>query len=126
VPCVLPLAGVLGWLGWTGTTLSFSAAVVGSIVLGMTSDDTLHYLVRVERDRLAPGRALVRLGPAFVGTTSVLVAGAAVTSMGEAKPVALFARLLALGVALALVANLLVTPRLHALLRPRRRGGPRP
>lgn len=122
IPNVLPLLTMVGVLGLTGTPISAATAVAGSVVFGLIVDDTLHFIAHLKAEakagRGAPRRALIRLTPAFVATSIVLVSGSAYVMFSPAKPVALFSRLMVLGVLLALVLDLFLTPRLAAWLRP--------
>ena len=122
---VLPLAALAGVLGWIGEPISISTAVVGSVVFGLVVDDTLHFLFALREeggDVAAAGRALARLAPAFVATSLLLLTGALVSSLGRTPAVAVFSRLMAVGVALALLCDLFVAPRVAARLG-RRAGG---
>lgn len=119
VPNLLPLVAMAGLMGWVGEPLSASTAVVGSVVFGLIVDDTLHFLVRLkeaEGERQSAARTLARLGPAFLATSVLLVTGAAIAGLGNAGPTALFSRLMAVGVGLALLCDLYLTPRLAARL----------
>ncbi|MDJ0976406.1 MAG: MMPL family transporter [Planctomycetota bacterium] len=120
VPNLLPLVAMAGLMGWVGEPLSASTAVVGSVVFGLIVDDTLHFLVCLKEargERQSAARTLARLGPAFLATSVLLVTGAAIAGLGNAGPTALFSRLMAVGVGLALLCDLYLTPRLAARLR---------
>ena len=51
IPNMLPVVLYFGLLGSTGITLNNSTALMGSIVLGIATDDTLHLLVEYRRGR---------------------------------------------------------------------------
>ncbi len=122
---VTPILALAGVLGWAREPVSVTTAVVGSVVFGLVVDDTLHYLYALKEagdGRRAPARALRRLGPAFVSTSLLLLTGAIATSLARAPTVRNFGILMALGVALALVCDLFVAPRVAARLRRRRPG----
>lgn len=116
---LIPLVGLAGLLGWMGQPVSVSTAVVGSVVFGLVVDDTLHFLFALKeegRGRHAAQRALKRLGPAFVATTFVLLTGALISAFGRMPGVAVFGRLMAIGVTLGLMCDLFIAPRVAARL----------
>ena len=122
---VLPLTALAGLLGWIGEPISISTAVVGSVVFGLVVDDTLHFLFALQEEgggAAGAGRALERLAPAFIATSLLLLTGALVSSLGRTPAVAVFSRLMAVGVVLALLCDLFVAPRVAARLSRRRSG----
>lgn len=82
VPNVLPIALVLGALGWLGIPMNMGAAMIASVSVGLTVDGTIHYITdfqRLRRERLDPTQALRRtqqsVGLAMGFTTLALVVG---------------------------------------------------
>jgi predicted RND superfamily exporter protein len=123
VPNLAPIFCVLGWMGWTGIGLDAFTILVGSIAIGIAVDDTVHFLHGFYRefDRTGDARESVRrvlstTGEALVTTTLVLCCGFLVYSFATMRNLALFGQLSALTLGLALMAEVVVTPALVALV----------
>jgi uncharacterized protein len=121
LPNFLPLLLLLGIMGLLEIPLDVSNLLLGSIMLGIAVDDTIHFLhhFKARRDldgnvEAAIGDAFAWAGRAMVGTSMILFAGFSVFSFATLKNVQLFGQLIALLVALALACDLLLLP---ALLR---------
>jgi predicted RND superfamily exporter protein len=119
VPNLLPVLLYFGLLGATGVTLNNSTALMGSIVLGIAVDDTLHLLVEYRRARRACGDAeqalriaLKRVGQAITCTTLAVCAGLLVVGASGLQNQAEFGLLGALTLALAWLVDVTVTPAL--------------
>jgi hypothetical protein len=81
-PNLLPPLFALGFMGWMGISVRVGTAMILAIALAIAIDDTIHVLVRLERERRAtpdPGeqvrRTLRHTGGPLLLTTVVLVAG---------------------------------------------------
>ena len=127
VPNLLPVVLYFGLLGTTGITLNNSTALMGSIVLGIAVDDTLHLLVEYRRGlRLgkapeqAVRHALTHVGRAISCTTMAICAGLLVVGASELRNQAEFGMLGAATLAIAWFVDVTVTPALA--LRLIRRG----
>ena len=46
LPNILPLALVLGVMGWLGITIDMGVAISGAIIIGVAVDDSIHFLVK--------------------------------------------------------------------------------
>jgi predicted RND superfamily exporter protein len=119
LPNVLPVALYFGLLGITGTTLNNSTALMGSIVLGIAVDDTLHLLVEYRRGLRACGdpeqalhAALVHVGRAITCTTMAVCLGLLVVGVSELRNQAEFGLLGAATLAIAWLVDVTVTPAL--------------
>lgn len=51
LPSVLAIVFVLGLMGWTGVKLDIATALVASVALGLSVDDTFHCLLQFQRAR---------------------------------------------------------------------------
>jgi len=121
VPNVIPVVLYFGLLGWTGVTLNNATALMGSIVLGIAVDDTLHLLVEYRRALAQtgdPARALhesVRhVGRAITCTTLAVCLGLLVVGTSELRNQAEFGLLGAATLAIAWLVDLTFTPVLCA------------
>jgi predicted RND superfamily exporter protein len=123
VPNVFPVIFVLGTMGWLGIPLDASNIVVGSIVIGLAVDDTILCLQRFRAEFSGSGSVLDSVretmrgtGAALLFTSLVLSTGFLVIALrGSMLNTVQFGALATLGILVALVADLLVTPALIAL-----------
>jgi predicted RND superfamily exporter protein len=132
IPNLTPIFWVLGWMGWAGIGLDSFTILVGSIASGIAVDDTVHFLHGFYREfgdtgdtRESLRRTLSTTGEALVTTTAVLCCGFLVYSFATMSNIVAFGQLSALTLGLALVAEVLVTPALLALVTRRRQRAPR-
>ncbi|MDJ0849981.1 MAG: MMPL family transporter [Myxococcota bacterium] len=123
LPNALPVAVYFGMLGLTGVTLNNATALMGSIVLGIAVDDTIHFLVhwrslvRRTGDRAhASAEALREVGRPVTYTTVVLCLGLLVVATSDLKTQAQFGALGAFTLAVAWAADVLLMPALCSLL----------
>lgn len=121
LPNMIPVVLYFGLLGWTGVTLNNATALMGSIVLGIAVDDTLHLLVEYRRALAQtgdPARALqeaVRhVGRAITCTTLAVCLGLLVVGTSELRNQAEFGLLGAATLAIAWLVDLTFTPVLCA------------
>jgi predicted RND superfamily exporter protein len=118
-PNMLPVVLYFGLLGLTGVTLNNSTALMGSIVLGIAVDDTLHLLVEYRRAlretndvERAIRRALSHVGRAISATTIAVCAGLLVVGGSALRNQAEFGLLGAATLAIAWLVDVTVTPAL--------------
>ena len=130
VPNLVPVAVVLGSMGWAGKHLEMMSAMVFSIGLGIAVDDTIHFLARYrsEVQRGASPEQAVRTtveqtGKAIVYTSLVLLIGFGVLYTSAFPPNQNFAVLAGGMILSALVADLYLLPALLIWFRPRIAGG---
>ena len=119
IPNMLPVVLYFGLLGSTGITLNNSTALMGSIVLGIATDDTLHLLVEYRRGLRKSGHveealrhALTHVGRPITCTTMAICVGLLVVGMSELKNQAEFGMLGAATLAIAWLVDITVTPAL--------------
>ena len=119
VPNMVPVLFYFGLLGATGTTLNNSTALMGSIVLGIAVDDTLHLLVEYRRGLTETGDperalrgALVHVGRAITCTTLAVCLGLLVVGGSALQNQAEFGLLGAATLAIAWLVDVTVTPAL--------------
>ncbi|MCC6156513.1 MAG: RND family transporter [Deltaproteobacteria bacterium] len=126
IPNLIPLVYVAGLMGFAGVTLNPTTAVTFCIALGIAVDDTIHFLVRFryeyaqdEHHANAVRRSMRGTGRAMVFTSVVLVMGYLVLVTSNFKANRDFGWLSALMIAIALLADLFVTPALILLAKPK-------
>ena len=121
IPNVLPIAVVLGLMGWLGIPLEGSTIMIASIAIGIGVDDTIHFLHRFRAevasgaDLSAATRATLRgVGRPVLFTSTVLTLGFWVFCFSDFIGMRNFGGLTGVAIVAALLADLLVLP---AILR---------
>ena len=119
VPNLLPAALIHAALAASGEALNVATAMIGSTMLGIVVDDTIHFVHRFQlarstgkTARVAVVDALHRVGPAISITSIALVAGFLASLAGTLSTTRDFGWIAAATIALALVADLIVLPAL--------------
>ncbi|MGE3174149.1 MAG: MMPL family transporter [Planctomycetota bacterium] len=114
VPNALPCVLLYGGLAWTGAPLTAANAMIGSVMLGLVIDNTIHLLHRFRRGR---GPASQRVAAAFehvcrpmLVSSLVLALGFGTGLLGSMQTAHEFATLAALAIGLALVSDAVVLP----------------
>jgi uncharacterized protein len=127
----LPVAAVLGLMGWLGISLNIATVMVASVALGIVDDDTIHFIGRFRREaaggattEAAIETATVHEGRASLTTAVVNSLGYGVMMFSAYKPTAWFGGLLALTMAVAFLAEVFVVPAV-IMLMPRTFGASR-
>ncbi|MBT8370025.1 MAG: MMPL family transporter, partial [Deltaproteobacteria bacterium] len=88
VPNLFPIIINFGIMGWLGIELSLFTSLIASIAIGLAVDDTIHYLVRYNRefrkdldDRRALRETLRHIGRPIIFTTLTISIGFSVMAM---------------------------------------------
>jgi predicted RND superfamily exporter protein len=83
-------------MGWLGIELSMVTSLIASIAIGLAVDDTIHYLVRYNRefkksldDKLALRETIKHVGRPIVFTTLTIGVGFAILTLSSFKPTAI-------------------------------------
>jgi uncharacterized protein len=113
----LPVAAVLGLMGWLGISLNVATVMVASVALGIVDDDTIHFIGRFRREAAAGATtsqaielATMHEGRASLTTAVINTLSYSVMMFSAYKPTAWFGGLLALTMAVAFLAEVLVVP----------------
>ncbi len=121
VPNLLPIALVMGFMGYVGIDIDLSNLLIASIIIGIAVDDTVHYLhqykvgYKIEANvETAIQHALHHAGRAIVSTSVVLTLGFGVFLASRLISIQRFGLLIGFACMLAVVVDLILTP---ALLR---------
>lgn len=129
VPNLLPIAIILGLMGFLGIPIDMGNLMLASIGIGVAVDDTIHFLhhVRVglragDDIEQAIAASVQHAGRAMVGTTLVLCLGFSVFLTGSLAHLRRFGSLIALTAVVALVVDLVLAPALLRALYKRRDG----
>ena len=51
IPNILPIALVVGVMGWIGIDIDMGVAIAGAIIIGVAVDDTIHFMVKYREAR---------------------------------------------------------------------------
>jgi predicted RND superfamily exporter protein len=124
IPNVFPVLLYFGVLGWTGITLNVTTGLVASIVLGISVDDTIHFLSnfnRFAREKASEWEGvkatLVHVGRPVTYATLALACGFAVLGLSDLRQQAEFGWLAAGTLLLAGIADLTFNPALTSRIK---------
>jgi uncharacterized protein len=119
VPNLFPIIVTFGFMGWMGIPLSVATSLVASLAIGLAVDDTIHYLVRYNREfkrdldkTRALGDTLRKVGRPIVFTTLCVGLGFSVLMLSNFKPTAVFGMMMVITMFSALVGDLILLPSL--------------
>ena len=122
---VIAVGAVFGFMGWAGIPLDMMTITIAAISLGIAVDDAIHYIHRFRIEVAKDGDYLAALhrshntiGYAMYYTTMAIIVGFCVLVLSNFTPTIYFGLLTVLAMFLALIANLLLLPRLILWIRP--------
>jgi len=114
---LLPLASFFGIMGWVGIPLTVPTSMLACIVLGLSVDDTVHFLHNYRTRRgagatslEAAGGALTTVGRAMVFTSLILTVGFWLGMFSPFDLIAQFGFLAGTSVLVALWSDLILLP----------------
>ncbi|MBI9077720.1 MAG: MMPL family transporter [Desulfatibacillum sp.] len=114
---IFPIILCFGFMGWFGIKLSVVTSLIASIAIGLAVDDTIHYLVRYNREfrrDLDKDRALRdtlrSVGPPIIFTTITISLGFSVLLFSHFQPTSVFGMLMVITMIAALVGDLIFLP----------------
>ncbi len=117
IPNVMPPLIVFGFMGWSGSKIEIGSVMTASVALGISVDDTIHFLAWYRRGANQSGSRLegVRQAYAFcsrsmIDTTLICGLGVAPFMMSAFMPTVQFARLMLVLLVLALAGDLILLP----------------
>lgn len=127
IPNVYPVVVILGYMGWTGINLDVGTAMIASILLGVSVDDTVYFLLHYQRARR--GGATVRDAIAYtfsisgkpaIFCASIIALGFFVLGFSSFQSLAIFGLLSGVAVLLAGATELFLMPALLEVTAGRR------
>lgn len=117
IPNVLPIALVVGAMGWMGMTIDMGVAISGAIIIGVAVDDTIHFLVKYREARRRGDDMQTSLeyvmqyaGSAIIFTTIILSTAFLVFSFSQFLPNVHFGIVTAMALIIAVLVDLLMLP----------------
>lgn len=122
VPNLLPVIAILGFMGFTGIDLDVGTAMIASVLIGVSVDDTIYFLLHYREARRtgasvedAVAHTFAIGGKPAIFCAAMLALGFAVLGLSSFRSLALFGLLSAGAVLLAVLAELFVLPALLEL-----------
>ncbi len=119
LPNLFPIVINFGIMGWLGIELSMVTALIASIAIGLAVDDTIHYLVRYNREfkrdldeKRAIRDTLHHVGKPIIFTTITLCAGFSILLFSSFKPTMIFGVMMVITSLSALISDLILLPSL--------------
>ena len=116
LPTLLAVALVLGLMGWLGIQLDMATALVASVALGLSVDDTFHCLLQFHRDRKIH-RFRRRLfesyrlsGPGVLLSSLAVAIGFLALRTSEFEPFVNFGTMVAIATAGSTLGNVILLP----------------
>jgi predicted RND superfamily exporter protein len=108
---------MLGTMGWIGIRIDLSTALVASVAIGLSVDDTFHCLLRWKHEVQAGRHAAAALRDSYAGSGPGVVLSSVAVSLGflaltfsEFVPTANFGWLVAVATLGGSLGNLIVLP----------------
>lgn len=122
LPNVLPVALVVGLMGWVGITIDIGVAIAGAIILGVAVDDTIHFLVKYFDARKRGlsmeetfDEVLRYAGQAILFTTIILSVAFSMFAFSDFSPNQNFGIVTSSALVIAFVVDLLLLPALLSI-----------
>ena len=119
VPNLFPIIINFGIMGWFGIELSMFTSLIASIAIGLAVDDTIHYLVRYNKefrkeldDKKALRETLKHIGRPVIFTTLTISIGFSILAFSSFQPTAVFGIMMVITMLSALVGDLILLPSL--------------
>jgi len=124
LPNALPVLVLFGVMGYAGIPLNIGTAMAAAIAIGIAVDDTLHFMLRYNRELRSSHQQIAAMqatlageGLPVIATSVALIAGFLVFTLSDFQPIVLFGALSALVIATALLADFVITPLAISSLR---------
>lgn len=117
VPNLFPIVVNFGIMGWLGIELSMATSLIASVAIGLAVDDTIHYMVRFNREfktdldeKRALRSTLNQIGRPIIYTTLTIGIGFSILMLSSFRPTAIFGVLMVITLFAALVGDLILLP----------------
>lgn len=125
IPNMLPVAAVLGTLGWLKIPLDMMTITISSITIGIAVDDTIHYVHRFQREFKKDRNYLATMyrchssiGKAMYYTSITITIGFSILVLSNFIPTIYFGLFTGFAMVVALLADLTLLPKLLMVLKP--------
>jgi predicted RND superfamily exporter protein len=125
LPNVLPVLVMLGMMGWLGVPLDMMTITIAAISLGISVDNTIHYIHRFKAEfpkdrRYLPTmhRCHGSIGHAMYYTSATIIIGFSILALSNFVPSVYFGLLTGMVMLTALLAALTLLPQMMILAKP--------
>ena len=133
IPNLAPVMLTLGVMGWAGIPLDMFTLMIGTIVMGLAVDDTIHFMHNFRREYDASGnvdeavaRTLRGTGQAMLFTSCILAASFLVYTQAYMIHLFSFGLLTAVAILVAFLADITLAPALVSVALPKKQTGSGP
>ena len=123
LPNIIPIALVVGIMGWLGIAIDIGVAIAGAIIIGVAVDDTIHFLVKYFEARNKGANMQDSLtyvmqyaGTAILFTTIILSLAFSIFVFSDFLPNYMFGVVTASALIIAVIADLLMLPALLSMI----------
>ncbi|MDF1577075.1 MAG: MMPL family transporter [Desulfobulbales bacterium] len=125
VPNIMPVTVVLGSMGWLNIPLDMMTITIASITIGISVDDTIHYIHRFQKEFPADRNYLATMkrchrsiGRAILYTSVTITIGFSILVLSNFIPTIYFGIFTGFAMLVAFIADLTLLPRLLILFKP--------
>ncbi|HHS93177.1 MAG TPA: RND family transporter [Campylobacterales bacterium] len=125
---IVPIGMIFGVMGWFAIPLDIMTITIAAIAIGIGVDDTIHYVHRYEKEyhhnhnyELSAKICANTIGNAMLYTSLTIMIGFSILILSNLIPTIYFGILTMLVMGAALIANLMLLPRVLILVKPFRK-----
>lgn len=122
---VIPVSVIFGFMGYAAIPLDMMSITIAAISIGIAVDDTIHYLHRFKKELAIDGdylaamyRSHASIGYAMSYTSAAIMIGFLILTLSVFIPTIYFGLLTVLAMLMAIIADLLLLPKLILLFKP--------
>lgn len=122
---LIPVGVIFGFMGYAAIPLDMMSITIAAISIGIAVDDTIHYLHRFKKELAVDGdypaamhRSHASIGYAMSYTSAAIMVGFLILVLSVFIPTITFGLLTVLAMFMAIIADLLLLPKLILLFKP--------
>ena len=126
IPNIFSTLLILGIMGWMNITLDMMTITIAAITIGISVDDTIHYIHRFQQEHYKNGdvpetirKCHAGIGKAMYHTSMAIIFGFAILAMSSFIPTVHFGLLTGFAMLVALIGDLFLLPAMLLLVKPR-------
>lgn len=126
IPNLIPAMLTLGVLGLSGVTLDFYTMMLAPIIIGISIDDTVHFIAQYQNElpkdgdvKAALRRTMTHSGPGVVFTSLILGLGFGIMALASAAGTSNMGKFGALAIFMGLLNDLFLLPAMLLAFRPK-------
>lgn len=126
---IVPIGIIFGFMGWFGVPLDIMTITIAAIAIGIGVDDTIHYIHRFKEEYAKEGTYLKAvtssdnsIGYAMYYTSVTIMIGFSILVLSNLLPTIYFGLLTMIVMLTALLADILLLPKLFVIFKPLKKG----